>query len=365
MSIVVHLVRKDWARVRSSLIAWYALIAGKAWCVWQLMRATDVETDLEPLGSLVGTLNGIEAVAGALIALRMAFDDKPWSATAFAATRPISRGELLRAKVMGAVLFFLVGPLVLLAPVWLAAGFSASGLCVAAADWALVQGLFVAFGLLAGVLARDSGQVMLAVPLMGGVLLWCALWMQREPRVPIWLSVVLALAVAGAGVVLAYRVRWRVVGLGAVALGLVGVAGLGVPAMQEQFYMPVWPETSRPLHKKETRVAGAHRWALVGHDYDDKGRLVLVAQSARPSYPLLDTLREDLPLAIVSLVGTADTEGGRQLIPLGVGTVRTASLSVTRWQLALRDPIANRAEEWPLFANAVLRHEANPETLTH
>lgn len=365
MSIVVHLVRKDWERVRSSLIAWYALIAGKAWCVWQLMRATDVETDLEPLGSLVGVLNGIEAVVGALLAMRVAFEDKPWSATAFVATRPISLGELLRAKVAGAAVFFLVGPLVLLVPVWLAAGFSVSGIWVAAADWVLMQGLFVALGLLAGALARDAGQVMLAVPLMGGVLLGCALWMPREPGVPIWLSVVLALAVAGAGVVLAYRVRWRVFGVGVVALGLVGVAGLGVPAMQEQFYMPVWPETSQPMHKKETRVAGAHRWALVGHDYDDKGRLVLVAQSARPSYPLLDTLRDDLPLAIVSLAEPGDSEGWRQLLPLRVGTVRAASLSVTRWQLALRDPIANRAEEWPLFANAVLRHEANPETLTH
>lgn len=364
MSLVVHLVRKDWERVRAPLFAWYALIAGKAWCVWRLMRSAEVATNLAPLGAFVGMLNGIEAVAGALLAFRLAFDDKPWSATAFSATRPISRRELLGAKAAGGMAFLIVGPLVLLAPVWLASGFSASGIGVAATDWALVQGLFVALGLLAGALARDPGQVMLAVPLLGGVLLGCALWMPREPGAPMWLSVALAAVVAGAGIVIAYRVRRRLVGLIVAALGLVGVARLGVPALPEQFLLPAWPDSGRPVRKGETRVAGSHRWILVGHDYDEKGRLVLVAQSARPSYPLLDTLREPLPPGFVRLAGSDDLPGWRWLVPLRQGTVRTASLSVTRWQLALREPVGNREVEWPLFANAVLRCEANPENST-
>ena len=355
MSIIVHLVRKDWERVRLPLFAWYALIAGKAWCVWRLMRANDVETDLEPLGSLVGLLNGIEAVAGALIVLQMAFEDKPWSGTAFASTRPIGRGQLLRGKAAGAFLFLIAVPVLLLVPVWLAAGFSASELCVAAADWALVQGLFVALGLLAGAYAREMWQVLLAVPLVGGVLLCCAVYLRREPAPPLWLSTSLALVVVGVGVLFAYRVRRRVSGLFVVVLGLAGVAGMGVPAASESFWMPVWPAVERAMRNRETRVEAAHRWGFIGYDSNGKGQCVIIAQSSRPSYPLLDTFRTPLRLAEVRLVSADERSEEQQLLPFRLGTVRAASLSVTRWELSLPEPSSGYVEERKVFMNATIR----------
>ncbi|MEY4487828.1 MAG: hypothetical protein RIQ79_336, partial [Verrucomicrobiota bacterium] len=135
MNLTLHLVRKDWLRARPALVAWYALIAGKAWCVWQLTRSTDTGSDLAALGSFVNMLNGLEAVTGALLAAWLALEDPAHSPNAFWTTRPIGRGRLLRAKSLGAVLFFLAAPLLLLAPVWLAAGFSTPEFFAAAAEW--------------------------------------------------------------------------------------------------------------------------------------------------------------------------------------------------------------------------------------
>ncbi|MCU0793109.1 MAG: hypothetical protein MUE42_09740 [Opitutaceae bacterium] len=365
MNLVVHFVRKDRERMRLPLVAWYALIAGKAWWVWQLMRSSDVELNLATLESVVGVLNGIEAVAGALLALQMAFEDKPWGPTAFAATRPITRGQLLLAKAGGSLLLFVVGPLLLLTPVWLASGFSPGDLGLAAADWALVQGLFVAFGLLAGAVARDGGQVMVAAPMLGGAALGVAVYLRREPAPPMWLSAVLALGVAAIGILAAYRSRRRMIVLAVVTLGLLCVAGMGLPTSPERFDMPPWPEADRPLGKGETRITGAHRWMLVGTDNNGKGRWVLIAQSARPSYPILDTLRTSSPPRAVALCVSASTESGESpplAPPLRVGTVRAASLSVTRWELGLSGPSPGHAEEWRTLSDAVLRLEPSPGT---
>jgi hypothetical protein len=336
MSIVVHLARKDWERVRSSLIAWYALIAGKAWCVWQLMRSTDSSaSDLEILGGFVGMMNGLEAVAGAFLAARLAFEDSPHETQAFWRTRPVARGYLLRAKLSGAVVLLLAVPVCLLTPVWLAAGFSVVELFTAAADWMLLQGLWVAFGLLAGALTRNPGQALLAASVVGLALLGIAVGLKQGPTQPVWLMVSLNLAVAVGGIALAYLSGRRRGGLGFVLLGFGGVALLGVPATPETAVLSVWPESERAMRVGETRVAGAHGWSLLKIDYDDRSFPVLLVQSARPLPPLLSPLPARAFSHLVSIDAPDSRQERRYLRPSHLGTVRAASLCVTRWQLSL------------------------------
>lgn len=338
MNLTLHLVRKDWLRARPALVAWYILIAGKAWFVWQLTRSTDTGSDLAALSTAVNLLNGLEAVTGALLAAWLALEDPAHSPNAFWPTRPISRSRLLQSKSLGPFLFFIAAPLLLLAPVWLAARFSAPEFFAAAADWALIQGLFVALGLLAGVLARDLGQVFLGAPLLGLALLGVATWLRREPAPPAWQSMTLGLAVAALGIAVAYELRRRSPALGVVVIGSILVAGCGLPELPMSEILRPWREPTRALQVRETHGSAPRVLRYLAVDYDTEGRRGLLLQNTRPWISLRLNQQthgrtDELPLQFT--VNDPSSGQALVLVPRRLGTVHTASLRVSRWHLAL------------------------------
>jgi hypothetical protein len=332
MNLTLHLVRKDWLRARPALVAWYALIAGKAWFVWQLTRSTDTSSDLAALGTAVTLLNALETVTGALLAAWLALEDPAHSPTAFWATRPIGRSRLLRAKSLGAFLFFIAAPLLLLAPVWLAAGFSAPEFFAAATDWALMQGFAVALGLLAGVLSRDLGQIFLGAPLLGLTVLGVANWLGRNPAPPAWQSMALGLTVAVIGIALAYALHRRSPALAVVVAGLLLVASCGLPKLPPDEHLSAWPEPTRALQVGEAHSAASRTWRFVALDYDEGGRPSILLQSARSWISLRPAPQHHEAAPHFTII---DPAAGQplDLDPKRLGTVHAASLHVSRWQL--------------------------------
>ncbi len=353
MNLTLHLVRKDWLRARPALVAWFALIAGKAWCVWSLTRSTDTSSDLAALGGFVNMLNGLETVTGAMLAAWLALEDRAHSTIAFWTTRPIGRIRLLRAKSLGALLFFIAAPLLLLAPVWLSAGFSASDFFAAAVDWALLQGFAVALGLLAGVLARDLGQVFIGAPLLGLALLGVAAWLRREPAPAAGWSMSLGLAVAVIGIAAGYSLRRRGLALSVIVVGFLLVAGCGLPILPMDEMLRPWREPTRALQVGESHGSAPRIVSYVGFDYDPQGHRGLLMQNTRPWISLRRNQQthgqtNELPLQFT----INDPSSGKPtvLVPRRLGTVQAASLRVSRWHLALPEKLKVPANGIRLFA---------------
>jgi hypothetical protein len=316
------------------------------------MRSADVGSNLETLYTVVRLLNGLEAVTGALLAAWLAIEDPAHSPNAFWTTRPIGRPRLLQAKSLGAFLFFLAAPLFLLAPVWLAAGFSAPEFFAAAADWALIQGLFVALGLLAGVLSRDLGQVFIGTPLLSLALLGVSTWLRREPAPAAWWSMSLGLAVAVIGIALAYALRRRIPALAVVVAGLLLVASCGLPELPPDEHLSAWPEPTHALQVGEAQSAASRTWRFVALDYDDDERPSILLQSTRSWISLRPTpqIHESTPRFT-----TIEPASGylRSLDPKRLGTVQAASLRVSRWHLALPENFKAPAGGVRLFSSPV------------
>lgn len=342
MNITAHLIRKDWERLRPALLAWYALIAGKAWCLWRLLHSGDVGSNFELLGSFVNMLNGLELAAGALLAAQLALEDPVHRPHAFWPTRPISRRSLLRAKSLGALLFFIAAPLLLLAPVWLVAGFSAPEFFAAAAGWTLLQGLFVAAGLLSTALARDVGQASLGALLLGFTFLATAFWFRREPGTPLWLFSTVGLAVLCGALPFAYLLRRRLAALAFLAgFGLL-LAGFGLPVLPSSEHLTAWPVSTESLHEGGNLSAASRSWRFVARDYDDKGRPTLLLQTARPWFGFHPRPQASERASFFH-VEVASTGLPARIVPERLGTVQAASLRVTRWHLPLPDDFKSPA----------------------
>ncbi len=355
MNLVVHIVRKDWRRVRPALLAWYALIAGKAWCVWRLSLSTDAAAShLATVGSFVDMLNGLEAVAGAFIAARLAFEDPPHNPQAFWLTRPISRWDLARAKSLGACLFFVAGPLLLLASLWLAAGFSPLELCSAAVEWTLVQGMFVGLGLLAGALSRGLGEALIAVPVVGLSMLGLASFLRREPGPQAWLIFSLVLAAAAAGAAVAYRGRNRLAGAAVALIGFFGIALMGEPGFARMESMPAWPDASRGIEVGESRRSGAHEWSLLTLENIHRDSRALLVRSSRPWRSLLSAPAPNEPPFRFELSVPGDAGERIFLVPGRLSSVQAASFRVTYWRFVLPEAVSARPEELRLSVVPVL-----------
>jgi hypothetical protein len=155
MNTIMHIVRKDLRRLAVPLGAWLALVVGKA-AALVAYAASAAPWPGDWLGPAFSCANGLEAALGYLLAVLLVLEDSPTDDRAHWRTRPISGGTLLAAKLCGAVSAFVIAPVLALAPVWLAAGFGAGELGLAALDWVCIRG---ALTLVAVATAAVSGGV--------------------------------------------------------------------------------------------------------------------------------------------------------------------------------------------------------------
>lgn len=141
MSLTWHIVRKDLRRMALPVAAWLVFVAGAA--AWfgamhmseESVRAQEYYRWINGVGGFTWWIAAMQAVTGVLLAAHLVLEDRVTGTTAHWLTRPISGGRMLRAKVAGGILMFVLAPAVVMMPVWAAQGFSPGEVARAAGEF--------------------------------------------------------------------------------------------------------------------------------------------------------------------------------------------------------------------------------------
>lgn len=142
MSLVWHIVRKDYRRILVPLKLWLLLVLWGALFPLVIGQPEGVvATEFEGQRYLSNMLGVIVIALGFILAAWLVMEDSLVSTAAFWRTRPIGGGRLLAAKALGALLMLSVLPVAVLTPVWLGCGFSLREWAHAAMEWGLMQAI--------------------------------------------------------------------------------------------------------------------------------------------------------------------------------------------------------------------------------
>ena len=247
MNLVWHIVKKDLRALRWPLVVWVALISAKlAMGVLLLTTSTPGEEELfQTLDGLAKMLAGAECLGVVLVAALIQ-EDLLVGTTAFWATRPISGGRLLAAKLLTLGIIFGVLPVLVTVPWWLACHLSFTTMLAAATETLALQFLVVVLGLVCAVVTDSLGRFFLwtlaflaAIPLTGAIVAYTLNRMNAVVPPDLGTTrVVLGLGVAGliiAAVVthqFLTRRTWR-------SIGMIG-AGIAVVMAIELLWPWAW-----------------------------------------------------------------------------------------------------------------------------
>lgn len=121
-----------------------------------LVAEVDVWTRL--MGIWTRLIIGANLVAVYLLVGALVLEDALAGTTEFWKTRPITNARLFAAKLLTAFVLFVLAPLAVLVPLWLAAGFGVRDLATAAGEFAVSMCGVLAVGLAVASLARDLAQ---------------------------------------------------------------------------------------------------------------------------------------------------------------------------------------------------------------
>lgn len=167
MKLVWHLARKDLRRAALPAGVWLALIVGTTFWFRGGLPAMEgnVSAGLGEWMSLlsiwVQLLLGVQLIFGYVLAGALLLEDPAVGTDNFWLTRPFSRGRMLAAKLVAAALLFALAPVVVLAPIWLASGFSGRDLLAGAGEFFLWHGFVVLIALGIASLSRNLAQFLL------------------------------------------------------------------------------------------------------------------------------------------------------------------------------------------------------------
>lgn len=169
MSLVWHIVRKDFRRLRWPLLLWLLLPLAHWMMLSQASRTGGDPAEFGGMSTLSNTWMGLTWGVGLILATWLVMEDGLVSTKAFWRTRPVSGGRLLAAKVLGAILMFGVLPVAVMTPVWLAGGFSGRDWVLAALELSLKQGIFTVTAFTLASVTETAGQLL--VRLIGAAVL--------------------------------------------------------------------------------------------------------------------------------------------------------------------------------------------------
>ncbi len=191
MSLVWHIAKKDLRRL--------ALPVG-LWCLFILVTAlwfrtagpsevhgdADINIWLTLIRDFGWIVVGGQFVVGYVLAGALLIEDAPTGTTGFWLTRPMSGARVARAKLLAAALLFVVAPILVLTPVWLASGFGVAEL--ARAQWAFgwSHAPLTVCALAVASLARDLAGFLFRTVIVGAAWTACAYVgaMRSNPGVP-------------------------------------------------------------------------------------------------------------------------------------------------------------------------------------
>jgi len=162
MKLILHLVRKDLARLRWWLVAWAGvlllpILVGADFITHDPFRTAD--------WNLPNVLHGFEALevfVGYLLVLVLIEEDAVVGTRQFWLTRPISGGRLFAAKALGAIVILAGMPILVSLPWWLWCGLDARAIAIAAAETCA----------LAAIIATPAALVAVMTDSLARALLW-------------------------------------------------------------------------------------------------------------------------------------------------------------------------------------------------
>ena len=124
MNLIWHIIKKDVRALRWPLGLWTLVIILKLGTGVLLLTADGTEAPewFTRLEGIATTFAGLELLSVLLVAA-LVQEDPLVGSSAFWVTRPVSGGRLLRAKLAAIGLVFILWPLVVTLPWWLACGY--------------------------------------------------------------------------------------------------------------------------------------------------------------------------------------------------------------------------------------------------
>lgn len=150
MKLILHIVRKDFLRLRWGLVGWWVVIGlklaigfalilfvgGAQWA--EMGHASAIWSD-RTLAPTLFTLTTIERLLAFLLTAMLVQEDGLVGTKQFWVTRPISPGRLLTAKLVGWLLMLWLSAVVLTLPWWLTCGFGVREIAWAALELLALQ----------------------------------------------------------------------------------------------------------------------------------------------------------------------------------------------------------------------------------
>ncbi|MDI1251140.1 MAG: hypothetical protein PSV13_19920 [Lacunisphaera sp.] len=158
MSLIWHIVQKDFRRLWLPLTLWLVLLLAHTALLAMKADPNASAASYEGLYYFANTCGVIVAAVGFILAAWIVMEDSLVDTSAFWVTRPISGARLLAAKALGAFLLLSVLPALVLTPVWLGCGFSFREIWLSAVDLALLQGVLSVLAFMLAGLTATSGQ---------------------------------------------------------------------------------------------------------------------------------------------------------------------------------------------------------------
>ena len=262
MNLVLHIVRKDFLRMRGWLGGWVVVLMMPLVLGGWLIAHNPLE---EPTGrwrDVVSVITGLQLITAYVLTVFLFQEDNVVGTQRFWLTRPISAGRLLLAKTIGALMMFALIPVIVALPWWLGCGFGPAQVMPVAVEMFAVFCLPIIAGALIASLTDSLPRAMLWTLVLAAVVLFgtMAFTMALASRGRLaggmslamsrGLMAVVLLAVEFAAVVaLQFFVRRRG--------GWLGLAGLVV--LLSLFVASRWPQAwivNRPELRSPERAAG-------------------------------------------------------------------------------------------------------------
>lgn len=256
MSMIRHIVGKDFALLRGRLALWAAFVAAKfALGFWLALRADVADADIGWLQGMVAMFVVTDVALTLVCTMVLVQEDGVAGTHAFWRTRPIAGGRLLAAKVAAAGVLLVLPAVVLALPWWWVCGLTPSQTAVAAAQTAVWQLAVITVGFGAAAVSTNLGRGFVGMIAVGaglilangalstaflkgaGAPLTAALW-----QLPLLLPVLAAVAVVQ------FFTREARIGRRLIAAGVAAV--LAVPLVLAVGWI-AWPQPSRGGERRE------------------------------------------------------------------------------------------------------------------
>jgi len=179
VSLVWHIAKKDLRR-----LAWPVGL----WCLFVLVTAlwfrtagpsevrgdADISTWLTLMRDFGWIVVGGQFVVGYVLAGALLIEDAPTGTSGFWLTRPMSGARMAGAKLLAAALLFVIAPILVLTPVWLASGFGFAKLVSAQWAFAWSHATLTVCALAVASLAKDLAGFLARTVIVGAAWAACA-----------------------------------------------------------------------------------------------------------------------------------------------------------------------------------------------